>query len=594
MSAFIPDPDRVRAVEAELVARDGRVRGDEIVARCFNAAAHKNGDAHPSLNYNRGKFAFVCRVCGVKGGFVALERAFDMANGARSRRRVEATYEYRLANGGRARKLREVGKHFRWERFDGGQWRSGLAGQQPSLYRFDEIVSEAAVVIAEGERDADSLRALGFVATTNYDGAGHWRHPDGALFAGKAVAVFGDNDEPGRAQVRLVVASVLPHSGSVRVIPLPDHDVTDFIERRRREGTTDDAVRLELWELVASTPALPKADPVDAAALLDDVRSFIRRFVVMGGPEATLTALWCVHTHCIGAADLTPYISVTSATMRCGKSRLLDVLALLVARPVRTTHLTRAALARVLDADPPPTLLIDELDATFAGSKELAEQLRGILNAGYERGAMTMLMMPARGRAWDVKRLNCFGPKAFATIGKLPTTIADRSIPITLRRRRRDEPLGRFRGRGPRQDGERLYERLAAWGSQNGDGLRQATPEVPDALDDRAADVLEALFAIADRVGGDWPERARGAALALAAGDARADDSVGVRLLVDIRRAFDGKGVDRLATSAGSASAGSSTRPTRAAARRSSGRRPRSNGSSGRGSEPGGSMRHGR
>jgi Protein of unknown function (DUF3631) len=42
-------------------------------------------------------------------------------------------------------------------------------------------------------------------------------------------------------------------------------------------------------------------------------------------------------------------------------------------------------------------------------------------------------------------------------------------------------------------------------------------PEMPDGIEDRNADVWEALIAIADLAGGDWPERARRAAVALVA-----------------------------------------------------------------------------
>jgi putative DNA primase/helicase len=39
------------------------------------------------------------------------------------------------------------------------------------LYHLPEVIAAEAVVIVEGEKDADRLRALGFVATTNVEGA---------------------------------------------------------------------------------------------------------------------------------------------------------------------------------------------------------------------------------------------------------------------------------------------------------------------------------------------------------------------------------------------------------------------------------------
>ncbi len=76
------------------------------------------------------------------------------------------------------------------------------------------------------------------------------------------------------------------------------------------------------------------------------------------------------------------------------------------------------------------------------------------------------------------------------------------------------------------------------------DELRKAEPELPDELDDRAADNWEPLLAIADAVGGDWPERARQAAITLSADTETG--SIGVELLADIQRIFYSYDVDRL------------------------------------------------
>ena len=69
-------------------------------------------------------------------------------------------------------------------------------------------------------------------------------------------------------------------------------------------------------------------------------------------------------------------------------------------------------------------------------------------------------------------------------------------------------------------------------------------------MDDRAQDIVEPLLAIADLVGGKWPERARRAVIALAGASTREDaESLGVRLLRDVKKVFDAKGKDRLSTS---------------------------------------------
>jgi putative DNA primase/helicase len=62
--------------------------------------------------------------------------------------------------------------------------------------------------------------------------------------------------------------------------------------------------------------------------------------------------------------------------------------------------------------------------------------------------------------------------------------------------------------------------------------LRAARPSLPSGLSDRKADVWEPLLAIADLAGGEWPTRARQAALALAG--AVVDTDVVVELLADV------------------------------------------------------------
>ena len=61
---------------------------------------------------------------------------------------------------------------------------------------------------------------------------------------------------------------------------------------------------------------------------------------------------------------------------------------------------------------------------------------------------------------------------------------------------------------------------------------------MPPEIQDRDADVWEPLIAVADAVGGDWPERAREAAVALVAESKDREPSLGMRLLADVRTAF--------------------------------------------------------
>ncbi len=276
------------------------------------------------------------------------------------------------------------------------------------------------------------------------------------------------------------------------------------------------------------------------------IEYFIRRFVVLSDDQAAAVVLWIAHTHAFAAAMATAYISITSAEMESGKTRLLETLRLLVAKPWFTGRTSTAALTRKIDKAA-PTLLLDEGDPAFNGDKEYAEALRGVLNTGYrEGGAVTVCI--GQGASLDVKDFSTFCPKAIAGIGGLPDTVQSRSIPIRLKKRLASEPIRRFRERDARAEGEALHDALeGCLGSEALEELRTAEPELPDELSDRAQDVWEPLFALADAAGGEWPERARQAAKRLSGQQETGEATLGVRLLADIRGAFS-KEEDQLPT----------------------------------------------
>ena len=106
--------------------------------------------------------------------------------------------------------------------------------------------------------------------------------------------------------------------------------------------------------------------------LLDDIRGFIRRYVVVTDHEFVALSLWVIHTYCFLTGENTPYIKVTSPTPGAGKSQLLRVLKLLVNNPKLADSFTTAALTRTVDENQ-PTLLVDEMDAVFGGNRDRDE-----------------------------------------------------------------------------------------------------------------------------------------------------------------------------------------------------------------------------
>jgi len=277
----------------------------------------------------------------------------------------------------------------------------------------------------------------------------------------------------------------------------------------------------------------------DSAALLARITAFIERYVELrSSAEAVVLSLFVCHTYVIEAAFSTPYITVLSPEKQSGKTRLLEVLAALCARAWQVLGPSEAVLYRTLDVKR-PTLLLDEVDGLFKNSAERTEPLRTLLNAGNRRGTTVPRCV---GPQSELRDFEVFGPKVLAGIdnGTFPDTIRDRSIVVKMARKRRK--MERFMPRDVEPVALEIREWLDSWAELVVDRLKDARPELPDELDDRSAEGWEALLAIADLAGGDWPTKARRAALELS-GAQEEEESRGVRLLRDIRSAFEDREV---------------------------------------------------
>jgi len=295
-----------------------------------------------------------------------------------------------------------------------------------------------------------------------------------------------------------------------------------------------------IGDALAAVGLSTAADPPTTHQLLDAVEAFLRRYVVVSDDAATVLALFVLHSHAFEAAHATPYLVVLSPERRAGKTLLLEVVELLVARAWRVSSASEAAMFRKIAADR-PTLLLDEIDAVFTSNTERAEGLRAILNAGNRPGS-TVARCVGKGSEQMVAEFEVFCPKLLAGIdtGRLPDTIRDRAIELRMQRKTSAEHVERFRHRQAAPIAGRLGDQAAAWARQHVEALRDAEPETPDSLNDRAGDAWESLLAIADLAGGDWPGRARRAAVSLAGGEDTGEQAHGSRILGVLREVLAG------------------------------------------------------
>jgi hypothetical protein len=273
----------------------------------------------------------------------------------------------------------------------------------------------------------------------------------------------------------------------------------------------------------------------------------LTRFVHFSRTEhADAVALWTAHTHAgLERLGQSPILALTSAVKQSGKTRVLDVIEFLVRAPWRITRPSESVLFRKIDADH-PTVLLDEIDAIFGDKTGTTEGIRSLFNSGNRRGTKVPRNV-AQGKTFALVEFDVFCPKATAGIGGLPDTILDRAIVIPMQRRTRGEPIEKLRERAARALGTPLRDALAYHVGRLED-LTVADAALPPELDDRAQDGWEPLIAIADAAGGDWPARARRAAVAIFGSRSAADDNPGLRLLADCREVFEGTTEDFLPT----------------------------------------------
>jgi putative DNA primase/helicase len=267
----------------------------------------------------------------------------------------------------------------------------------------------------------------------------------------------------------------------------------------------------------------PWQEPVDAAALLDEICKVIRQHVVLPDGSAEAMALWAVHTHVFDCFNHSPRLAITSPEKGCGKTTALDVLRELVARPLPTSNVTASAVFRTIEIAS-PTLLIDEAD-TFLKENE---ELRGILNSGHRKGSPIIRTV---GDDYEPRQFSTWAPAAIAMIGNLPSTLDDRSIAVRLRRRKPTERVLAFRS-DRATDLHDLARKAARWAADHRAALVIADPDMGQ-LVNRVADNWRPLFAIADAAGGKWPKHAR--TIAHSSEAEKEDQSVRTMLLSDIR-----------------------------------------------------------
>lgn len=539
-----------------------RRAGDEWKGLC-----PVHGDKHPSLDFREedGKILVTCRsrACSGESIFAALDWKPKATRDTFFDRPVRTRFAYTDENGSElVQKIRfddsdEPGKKCSFSK--------KLHGKKLPLYRIRDVLAAVrdgiTVYVCEGEKDADTLHALGLVGTSAPLGAvtgknvsGKWLDAYTAALAGADVVLLQDADEAGTEHMKNVSRLLAGRVKSLRIVPpFPGGkgcDVSDSLVAHGREETLAFIEKAEEPKSTAEaapealvTPAANHKEPENGAKLLSDLSTWYRRFVVLKVWQADALALWTLHTHALPVTepDATPYLVVKSPEPECGKTRLLETAQYVVREAWYCISPSEAVTYRYIEKAK-PTMLLDEADTIFNKKSDVTEGLRALLNGGNRRSAS---VPRCKDKGGDVQLFSIFCPKMIAVKGDcLPDTVLSRSFIIIMKRKTAADRIERMRARLVAPEGAKLAERARAFVARNADAIRDTVSALPEALaaKDRLADSAEPLLAIADVAGGEWPKRGREALVSFltTAETGTSSESLGILLLRDVAAILKG------------------------------------------------------
>lgn len=182
------------------------------------------------------------------------QEILDWLGVARQPRReevYEALYSYHDERGHLLYQVvRKPGKKFVQRRphpTQPGAWIWDMKGVTRVLYRLPEVLQavtmQQPIYFVEGEKDVETLRAHGLIATCNLMGAGKWEDSYNASLQNAQVIVLPDNDEPGIKHAERIATRLRGIVRSLHIVKLPDlpekGDVTDWLQA----GHTVDELR---------------------------------------------------------------------------------------------------------------------------------------------------------------------------------------------------------------------------------------------------------------------------------------------------------------------------------------------------------------
>jgi len=332
-TAFCPGHDDTRTRSLSV-----RASGDRILLHCFSGCTAER----------------IMDALGLKVSdlFLAARGAAPMPE------TIVATYDYTDGAGGVLYQVvRYEPKTFRQRRPDGaGGWAWNLQGIQRVPYRLPDLLEQERVVWVEGEKDVETLRAVGIVATTGAQGVAsfkaEYRYPQQLVACGvQEVVVLPDNDPPGLAYAEAVVLACRAAARRPAAILLPDlplkGDVSDWLSA----GRSPEELCSTLARADFSAPRLPAGPTEPLSVVLDRLVATLQR-----GPAPAVRSPFAGLNSLLGGGfragefvfvGAWPGVGKTAFGLEIARSAAADgVATLIISREMTTEALARRLLAQ--------------------------------------------------------------------------------------------------------------------------------------------------------------------------------------------------------------------------------------------------------
>lgn len=286
-------------------------------------------------------------------------------------------------------------------------------------------------------------------------------------------------------------------------------------------------------------------EKIDGESLFSDITNVFKKYIDLLEGNAEAITLWTVFTYLHHRFHISPILTINSPVRGCGKTQLLTVLSELVNRPMPTSSTTAASIYHSID-DHHPTLLIDEGD-TFIRRNGGVNDLRGILNSGHNRSLAYVHRFNNKQR--KVETISTWTPKAIALIGRLPTTVEDRSIIIRMHKRDPETKLERLNLSKLQDECRTLKQKILRWTLDYEHCINTEMINNLGFLSDRAEDNWRPLLEIARVAGNSWLDKATQSARLISNRHMEDEEDIGILLLTDLEKIYRDRNVDKMSSS---------------------------------------------